>query len=82
MLYNSKDFFELENITLNNNLKDMDNILDDMGEKWQTLSRADKTALAQTVAGVRQYNQLISLMDNWESMKENITSARSSEGTL
>ena len=66
----------------NNNLKDMDKILDDMGEKWQTLSRADKTALAQTVAGVRQYNQLISLMDNWESMKDNITSARDSEGTL
>ena len=66
----------------NNNLKDMDSILDDMGEKWQTLSRADKTALAQTVAGVRQYNQLISLMDNWESMKENIASARGSEGTL
>ena len=66
----------------NNNLKDMDSILDDMGEKWQTLSRADKTALAQTVAGVRQYNQLISLMDNWESMKENITSARGSEGSL
>ncbi|MGN1029410.1 MAG: hypothetical protein ACI4P7_04910 [Bacilli bacterium] len=60
----------------------MDSILDDMGEKWQTLSRADKTALAQTVAGVRQYNQLISLMDNWESMKENIISARGSEGTL
>lgn len=66
----------------NNNLKDMDTILDDMGEKWQTLSRADKTALAQTVAGVRQYNQLISLMDNWDSMKENIISARNSEGTL
>ena len=66
----------------NNNLKDMDSILDDMGEKWQTLSRADKTALAQTVAGVRQYNQLISLMDNWDAMKENIISARNSEGTL
>lgn len=66
----------------NNNLKDMDSILDEMGEKWQTLSRADKTALAQTVAGVRQYNQLISLMDNWDAMKENIISARGSEGTL
>jgi hypothetical protein len=31
----------------------MDAILEDMGAKWQTLSDAQKTATAQTVAGVR-----------------------------
>jgi hypothetical protein len=34
----------------------MDTILDDMGEKWKTMSKDQQTALAQTVAGVRQYN--------------------------
>lgn len=45
-------------------LKDMDDILDEMGSKWQTLSRDQQTALAQTVAGTRQYTQLVALMDN------------------
>jgi TP901 family phage tail tape measure protein len=52
----------------NGELKDMDNILDEMGAKWETLSKDQQVALAQTVAGVRQYNQLVSLMDNWDFM--------------
>lgn len=46
-------------------MKNMDDILDDLAVKWTELSSAQKTALAQTVAGVRQYNQLVSLLDNW-----------------
>ena len=44
----------------------MDNILEDMGAKWKTLSKDQQVALAQTVAGVRQYNQLVALMDNYD----------------
>jgi hypothetical protein len=29
-------------------------------------------ALAQAVAGIRQYNQLVSLMDNWDYFQENL----------
>ena len=48
-------------------LKSMDDILDDLGTKWDNLSRAQQTALAQTVAGQRQYNQFIALMDSWNT---------------
>jgi TP901 family phage tail tape measure protein len=48
-------------------LKDMDQILDELGSKWDLLSRSQQTALAQTVAGTRQYNQLIALMANWNN---------------
>lgn len=68
--------------TANGDLKDMDDILDELGEKWDTLHRDEKMALAQTVAGVRQYTQLISLMDNYDSFKENVSAAENSEGTL
>ena len=59
----------LENIGINimdtnGELKAMDDILNEMGVKWQTLSKAQQVALAQTVGGTRQYAQLISLMDN------------------
>ena len=66
----------------NGQLKDMDNILNDMGAKWDTLNKDQQVALAQTVAGVRQYNQLVSLMDNWDFFKSNLDIANTSDGTL
>lgn len=63
-------------------LKDMDDILDDLGSRWQTLERDQKVAVAQTVAGVRQYNQLISLMDNWEFFQENLATSYNASGAL
>ena len=63
-------------------MKKMDTILDEMAGKWNTLSNAQQVALAQTVGGVRQYNQLISLMDNWDVMQTNLTTAKNSSGAL
>ena len=63
-------------------LKDMDQILDELGNKWQLLNRDQQVALAQTVAGTRQYTQLISLMENYETFKENVNIAETSSGTL
>jgi len=48
----------------NGDLKEMDTILDEIGAKWQTLSKDQQMALAQTVGGVRQYANLIALFDN------------------
>lgn len=63
-------------------LKEMDTILNELGATWDTLTNAQKAALAQTVAGVRQYTQLIALMDNWGFFQENLNTAYSSTGTL
>ena len=64
------------------NLKKMDNILSEIGAKWETLSKDQQVALAQTVAGVRQYTQFVALMDNWDFMGENLATAYGAEGTL
>ena len=66
----------------NGEMKDMDVVLKEMGAKWQTLGKDQQIALAQTVAGVRQYNQLVSLMDNWDFMEQNLATAAGSAGTL
>jgi hypothetical protein len=50
-------------------LRDMDSILDDLGGRWKALNKDQQVALAQTVAGTRQYAQLIALMDNWDVMQ-------------
>ena len=76
--------------TADGGLREMDDILSDLGEKWNSfdaegnplISDDAKIALAQTVAGVRQYTQLIALMDNWDFMKENLETARNATGTL
>lgn len=66
----------------NGELKDMDIILDEMGAKWGTLAKDQQVALAETVAGVRQYNQLVALMDNWDFMKQNLDTVADSTGEL
>lgn len=66
----------------NGNLREMDDILNDMGAKWDTLTEAQQAATAQSVAGVRQYTQLIALMDNWDTFKLNLEVAEDAEGTL
>ena len=63
-------------------MRAMDDILNDLGTRWQTLAKDEQIALAQTVAGVRQYNQLISLMDNWDTFQDNLETAYTSEGSL
>lgn len=63
-------------------LKGMDEILDDLGGKWDTLAQDQKIALAETVAGVRQWTQLIALMDNWDFFKENLALAENADGAL
>ena len=63
-------------------LKDMDEILDEIGAKWDTIGKDQQIALAQTVAGVRQYNQFIALMDNWDFMEENLQTVAKASGTL
>lgn len=63
-------------------LKDMDEILDEIGAKWNTIGKDQQIALAQTVAGVRQYNQFIALMDNWDFMQENLQTIAKASGTL
>ena len=66
----------------NGELKDMDNIIKEMGNKWGTIDKDQQVALAQQVAGIRQYTQLIALMDNFDYYKENLERAQSADGSL
>jgi TP901 family phage tail tape measure protein len=60
----------------------MDSILEETAGKWDQLDKAQKVAFATTVGGVRQYTNLIALLDNWDTVQENINTAKNSEGTL
>ena len=66
----------------NGEMKNMDTILNELGTKWQTLGKDQQIALAQTVAGVRQYTQLVALMDNWDYFQENLGVVSNASGAL
>lgn len=66
----------------NGELKDMDDILNELGAKWDQIDRGTQVAVAQAVGGTRQYQQLIAILDNWDYMQENLNVAAESEGTL
>lgn len=71
----------------NGNLVEMDDLLDSIAAKWDDLSKAQQVSLAQSVAGVRQYTQLVALMDNWnagdaDSMVANLEYVSGAEGSL
>lgn len=66
----------------NGEMRAMGDIIMDLGNKWQTMASAEKTAIAQVVAGKRQYTQLMALFENWDAFGENLNFALNSEGAL
>lgn len=66
----------------NGDMRDMGTIIEDLGSKWQTMSRAEQTAIAQVVAGKRQYTQLMALFENWDMYQQNMTTAQTADGSL
>ena len=64
------------------NLRDMGEVMQDIGNRWQDLTREQQISLAQTMAGQRQYSNLIALFDNFEKYNEALETARNATGTL
>lgn len=69
-------------LDVNGDLRDMGGVIEEIGAKWQTMNRATQTALAQSLAGKRQYTQLVALFDNWDMYNQNVDYAEDSEGAL
>lgn len=66
----------------NGEMRDMGDIIEDLGSKWQNMSRAEQTAIAQVVAGKRQYTQLMALFENWDMYQNNMNIAKNADGSL
>ena len=66
----------------NGELRQMDDILDDIFKKWGELNQAQQNALATTVAGVRQYANFIALFKNADTFYQNVGTAQGATGAL
>ena len=69
-------------LNANNQLRDMGEVIEEIGNKWTTMSREQQIALSQTMAGTRQYNNLLSLFDNWDMYQDALKMSAESAGTL
>ena len=63
-------------------LREMDAVINDVAQAWQTWSKAEQMAAAQAMGGKRQYNNLVALFDNWDKYTQSLQTAYDSAGTL
>jgi len=66
----------------NGHLRDMGDVLEEIGGKWETLGREQQVALAQIMGGKYQYSRLLSLFDNFDQYTKSLETARDAAGTL
>lgn len=69
-------------LDVNGNLRDMGQVLEEIGGRWNDLTREQQVYLSQTMAGQRQYSRLLALFDNFEKYNESLQTARNAAGTL
>ena len=66
----------------NNELRATGEVMEEIGAKWDTMTREQQVYLAQTMAGQRQMNNLIALFDSWEQYSEMLNVSLNAQGTL
>ena len=64
------------------NLREMGDVIEDVAAKWDTWTEAQKTAMAQVMAGKRQYNNLVALFENWDMYTNALNESANAAGTL
>lgn len=66
----------------NGQLRDQGEVMEEIGNRWADMSREQQIALARTMAGTRQANNLIALFDNWDEYIRAVNVSMESNGTL
>ena len=74
--------FGINALDAQGNLRDMGDVVEEIGGKWQFMTRTQQAALAQTIAGTRQYSRMMALFDNWDMYTSAKTTSRTAAGTL
>ena len=65
----------------NGDFRNMETVLDEVAAKWDSLTNLEQSAIATSIAGTRQRNQFLILMQNYGKALEYAEVATNSEGT-
>jgi TP901 family phage tail tape measure protein len=69
-------------LDVNGKLRNMGEVMEEIGNKWKTLTNEQQVSLAQTMAGQRQYSNLIALFDNFDKYQSALNTAQNAGGKL
>lgn len=63
-------------------LRDLGTVIEEIAAKWNDWTSAQQAAIAQLMAGKRQYNNLVALFSNWDMYENAINTSRNATGEL
>ena len=63
-------------------LRDLGTVIEEVAAKWDSWTSAQQAAIAQLMAGKRQYNNLVALFSNWDMYTNAIETSRNATGEL
>ena len=66
----------------NGDLRDMGDVVNEVGERWDSWTNSQQAAIAIALAGKRQYNNLLSLFSNWGMYTDTLNTSLEAAGTL
>lgn len=74
--------FGINVLDVNGSLRDMGEVIEEIGGKWSNFTREQQVGLSQALGGVRQYTYVLSLFENWDRYETALSIAKNAEGTL
>lgn len=66
--------------TVNGEFRELEDIFNELGPKWDSLNTMQQQAIAQAVAGTRQQSRFVAIMQDWERTQELAAEAQDSAG--
>lgn len=66
----------------NGDLRNMEEVMNEVGSSWDNWSKSQQVAVAEAMAGKRQYNNLIALFDNWDMYTKALNTSLEATGTV
>ena len=60
----------------------MEEVMNEVGSSWDNWSKSQQVAVAEAMAGKRQYNNLIALFDNWDMYTKALNTSLEATGTV
>lgn len=72
----------VEILDAQNNIRDMGEVVEEIGTKWEGWTEAQQQAIVQLIAGKRQYTQMMALFENWGMYESTLATAKGADGEL
>lgn len=67
-------------LEVNGEMRDMEDVVTEVGNKWDGLTQIQKSAVAEALAGKQQLNKFIALFNNWDMYQDALATSINSSG--